>query len=250
MTRRSSGADLRPGPRHLRAVAAADRRLLDLVQPVLRHASTTRSSSPTPPRSPRSSRPASAVGIMSRRPRPVHPRHRRAGQLRLRLADRRTASRSGWASSSALLIGVAVGVVNGLISLRGFNPIIVTHRHPVDHVRAGRRHRRRLHHPRPGRARASWAPGATSASRPRSGSSAALYLIGTIFLTRTRDGIRFMAVGGNAEAVRRSGIHSDRYKVLGLRHQRRLRGAGRADHHRAGHRGVARTRAPASSSPR
>jgi ribose transport system permease protein len=45
---------------------------------------------------------------------------------------------------------------------------------------------------------------------------AGLYLIGTVFLTRTRDGIRFMAVGGNPEAVRRSGIHSDRYKVLGF----------------------------------
>ena len=45
---------------------------------------------------------------------------------------------------------------------------------------------------------------------------AALFLVGTVFLTRTRDGIRLMAVGGNAEAVRRSGIHSDRYKVLGF----------------------------------
>ena len=43
-----------------------------------------------------------------------------------------------------------------------------------------------------------------------------LFLVGTIFLTRTRDGLRLMAVGGNAEAVRRSGIHSDRYKVLGF----------------------------------
>src|SRR4029450_9488660 len=33
---------------------------------------------------------------------------------------------------------------------------------------------------------------------------------------RTRAGIRLMAVGGNAEAVRRSGVHSDRYKVLGF----------------------------------
>jgi ribose transport system permease protein len=43
---------------------------------------------------------------------------------------------------------------------------------------------------------------------------AVLFLIGTAFLTRTRDGIRLMAVGGNAEAVRRSGINADRYKVL------------------------------------
>ena len=45
---------------------------------------------------------------------------------------------------------------------------------------------------------------------------AAVFLVGTIFLTRTRDGLRLMAVGGNAEAVRRAGIHSDRYKVLGF----------------------------------
>jgi ribose transport system permease protein len=43
-----------------------------------------------------------------------------------------------------------------------------------------------------------------------------LFIAGTVFLTRTRDGLRLMAVGGNAEAVRRSGIHSDRYKVLGF----------------------------------
>jgi ribose transport system permease protein len=45
---------------------------------------------------------------------------------------------------------------------------------------------------------------------------AALFLAGTTFLTRTRHGIRLMAVGGNAEAVRRSGIDADRYKVLGF----------------------------------
>ena len=43
-----------------------------------------------------------------------------------------------------------------------------------------------------------------------------VFVVGTIFLTRTRDGLRLMAVGGNAEAVRRSGIQSDRYKVLGF----------------------------------
>ena len=37
---------------------------------------------------------------------------------------------------------------------------------------------------------------------------AAVFVVGTVFLTRTRDGIRLMAVGGNAEAVRRAGIHS------------------------------------------
>ena len=45
---------------------------------------------------------------------------------------------------------------------------------------------------------------------------AAVFIVGTIFLTRTRDGLRLMAVGANAEAVRRAGIHSDRYKVVGF----------------------------------
>jgi len=45
---------------------------------------------------------------------------------------------------------------------------------------------------------------------------AGVFVIGTIFLTRTRDGIRLMAVGGNAEAVRRAGINSNRYLVLGF----------------------------------
>ena len=45
---------------------------------------------------------------------------------------------------------------------------------------------------------------------------AVVFIVGTIFLTRTRDGIRLMAVGGNAEAVRRAGIPSPRYVVLGF----------------------------------
>src|SRR6185503_9152530 len=46
--------------------------------------------------------------------------------------------------------------------------------------------------------------------------TAAVFALLTVFLTRTRDGIRLMAVGGNPEAVRRSGIHAARYKVLGF----------------------------------
>jgi ribose/xylose/arabinose/galactoside ABC-type transport system permease subunit len=43
-----------------------------------------------------------------------------------------------------------------------------------------------------------------------------LFIVLTVFLTQTRDGIRFMAVGGNTEAVRRSGIRSARYLVMGF----------------------------------
>jgi ribose transport system permease protein len=114
-----------------------------------------------------------------------------------------------------LLIGVAVGLANGLISLRGFNPIIVTigslsvlsglasalaggYTIPGLDGLAFMGTQRYLGVPAP-----VWIV-------------AVLFLVGTVFLTRTRDGIRLMAVGGNAEAVRRSGVHSDRYKVLGF----------------------------------
>ena len=121
-----------------------------------------------------------------------------------------------WLSLVAgLLIGVLVGVANGLISLRGFNPIIVTigmlsittagasiiasgYSIPGLDALEFMGTRRYAGVPAP-----VWIAGA-------------LFLVGTIFLTRTRDGLRLMAVGGNPEAVRRSGIHADRYKVLGF----------------------------------
>jgi ribose transport system permease protein len=121
-----------------------------------------------------------------------------------------------WLSLLAgMVIGVVVGLLNGLISLRGFNPIIVTIG-MLSITTAG----------------ASIISGGYSipgldalefmGTRRYSGVpapvwiAAVLFVLGTIFLTRTRDGLRLMAVGGNPEAVRRSGIHSDRYKVLGF----------------------------------
>lgn len=43
-----------------------------------------------------------------------------------------------------------------------------------------------------------------------------VYLIGTVFLTQTRGGTRFLAAGGNAEALRRSGVNANLYKILGF----------------------------------
>ncbi len=121
-----------------------------------------------------------------------------------------------WLSLVAgMLVGGLVGIVNGLITLRGFNPIIVTIGtlsvlSGLAAVVAG----------------GYTFPGLTSlefmGTHRYLGVPAPIYIVallfivGTVFLTRTRDGIRLMAVGGNAEAVRRSGIHSDRYKVLGF----------------------------------
>ncbi|WP_426592396.1 ABC transporter permease [Cellulomonas sp. McL0617] len=114
---------------------------------------------------------------------------------------------------TGLLVGALIGLLNGLISLRGFNPIIVTIAmlsvtSAIAAIIAGgytipglealdfMGTRRYLGVPAP-----VWIV-------------AVLFLVGTVFLTKTRDGIRLMAVGGSAEAVRRSGIHSNRYRVL------------------------------------
>jgi ribose transport system permease protein len=117
--------------------------------------------------------------------------------------------------TAGLLVGVLVGLINGLITLRGFNPIVVT----IGTLSA-----------MSGLA-AAIAGGYTISgldvlsflgTRRYLGVPAPVWIVavlfaaGTVFLTRTRDGIRLMAVGGNTEAVRRSGVHSDRYKVLGF----------------------------------
>jgi ribose transport system permease protein len=133
-----------------------------------------------------------------------------------------THGHSTWLSLLAgLACGVAVGLVNGAITLRGFNPIIVTigtlsvltglaavvaggYTFPgLTQLEFMGTHRYLASGSFPGIPAPVFIVGA-------------VFLIGTVFLTRTRDGIRLMAVGGNAEAVRRSGIHSDRYQVLGF----------------------------------
>lgn len=114
-----------------------------------------------------------------------------------------------------LLCGVVVGLINGLIALRGFNPIIVTigtlsALSGLAAVVAGG-------YTFPGLDALSFMGTKRYFTIPAPVYIVAiLFLVGTVFLTRTRDGIRLMSVGGNAEAVRRSGIASDRYKVLGF----------------------------------
>jgi ribose transport system permease protein len=116
---------------------------------------------------------------------------------------------------AGLLVGVVVGAVNGLISLRGFNPIIVTIgtlsiTTAAASIIAGG-------YTIPGLTQLTFMGTQRYAGVPAPvWIVAALFIVGTLFLTQTRDGIRLMAVGGNAEAVRRSGIHSNRYKVLGF----------------------------------
>ncbi|WP_296666060.1 ABC transporter permease [Demequina sp.] len=114
---------------------------------------------------------------------------------------------------TGMAIGAAVGLVNGLISLRGFNPIIVTIAmlsitSALASIVAGG-------YTIPGLSALDFMGTERYLGIPAPvWIVAGLFIVGTVFLTKTRDGIRLMAVGGSAEAVRRSGIHSDRYRVL------------------------------------
>jgi len=122
---------------------------------------------------------------------------------------------------AGLLCGVVVGVVNGLITLRGFNPIIVTI--GTLSVLSGLAAVVAGGYTFPGLDELEFmgtnrylAFGDFSGIPAPVFIVAAIFFVGTVFLTRTRDGFRLMSVGGNAEAVRRSGIHSDRYIVVGF----------------------------------
>jgi ribose transport system permease protein len=127
-----------------------------------------------------------------------------------------THGQPAWLSLVAGIAGGAlVGLVNGLITLRGFNPIIVTI--GTLSVLSGLAAVIAGGYTFPGLGDLEFMGTHRYLGVPAPVYIVALlFLVGTVFLTRTRDGIRLMSVGGNAEAVRRSGIHSDRYKVLGF----------------------------------
>ena len=119
------------------------------------------------------------------------------------------------ALAAGLLCGALVGVANGLITLRGFNPIIVTI--GTLSVLSGLAAVVAGGYTFPGLTQLTFMGTDRYLRVPAPVYIVgAVYIIGTIFLTRTREGIRLMSVGGNAEAVRRSGIHTPRYQVLGF----------------------------------
>ncbi|WP_062202075.1 ABC transporter permease [Demequina salsinemoris] len=117
------------------------------------------------------------------------------------------------ALATGIVLAAGVGLVNGLISLRGFNPIIVTIAmlsitSAIASIVAGG-------YTFPGLSMLDFMGTHRYLGVPAPvWICAGVFLVGTVFLTKTRDGIRLMAVGGSAEAVRRSGIHSDRYIVF------------------------------------
>jgi ribose transport system permease protein len=114
-----------------------------------------------------------------------------------------------------LVCGALVGVVNGLIALLGFNPIIVTI--GTLSVLSGLAAVIAGGYTFPGLRSLEFMGTHRYAGVPAPVYVVGLlFIVGTVFLTRTRDGIRMMAVGGSPEAVRRSGISSNRYRVLGF----------------------------------
>jgi ribose transport system permease protein len=121
-----------------------------------------------------------------------------------------------WLSLAAgLACGVVVGIVNGLIALRGFNPIIITI--GTLSVLSGLAAVVAGGYTFPGLTQLTFMGTDRYFRIPAPVYLvAAVFLVGTVFLTRTREGIRLMAVGGNAEAARRAGIPSPRYQVLGF----------------------------------
>lgn len=114
-----------------------------------------------------------------------------------------------------LLLGVAVGIVNGLLALTGINALAVT----IGTLSA-----------------TSGLAAVFSAGVPIEGLDRlhfigtdhylslsapvwvvlAVYVVGTLFLTQTRDGIRLLAAGGNAEALERAGVNAGAYRVSGF----------------------------------
>lgn len=116
---------------------------------------------------------------------------------------------------AGLAVGVAVGLVNGFVSIMGVNPLAVTigtlsvtagiaavvsNGEPVSGLQA-------LHYVGTDVLFGLPAPVYVVA---------VIYVFFTIFLTKTRTGVRLMAVGGNAEALRRSGVNASRYRILGF----------------------------------
>lgn len=116
---------------------------------------------------------------------------------------------------AALIAGVLVGVVNGLVVIRGFEPLIVTIAvlsvvNGVSLILAGGYNISGLD-------ALTFMGTRTYLGIPAPVYLAvALFIMLTVFLKTTRAGMRLLAVGGNAEAARRVGIPVSRYRVLGF----------------------------------
>jgi ribose transport system permease protein len=116
---------------------------------------------------------------------------------------------------AGLLTGVLVGAVNGLVVIRGFNPLIVTI--AVLSVLNGMSLLLAGGYNISGLDALTFMGTQTYLGIPAPVYIAvALFIVLTVFLKTSRAGMRLLAVGGNAEAARRVGIPVSRYRVLGF----------------------------------
>lgn len=117
--------------------------------------------------------------------------------------------------AAALAVGVAVGALNGILVQRGLNPLVVTIATLT--VMGGIAQLIAGGVPVTGIDQLTWMGSVAYFGIPAPVFVVALvFLLGWLFLTQTRAGVRVMAVGGNIEAVRRVGIRADRYRILGF----------------------------------
>jgi ribose transport system permease protein len=117
--------------------------------------------------------------------------------------------------AAGIAVGVVVGLVNATLVRRGLNPLVVTIAALT--VLGGLAQVVAAGVPITGIDQLSWIGSTQYFGIPAPVFVVAgLYLLGWLFLTQTRAGARMMAVGGNAEAVRRVGVRADRYRALGF----------------------------------
>jgi ribose transport system permease protein len=119
---------------------------------------------------------------------------------------------------AVIVLGVAVGFVNGMLVELGLNPLattigtltvlsglaaLIAHDVPVQLGATS--------------SRLAWLGFGRHLGIPTPVFVvAAVYLLGWLFLSQTRQGIRLIAVGGNVEAARRAGVNSGLYRILGF----------------------------------
>ncbi len=116
---------------------------------------------------------------------------------------------------AGMAAGVLAGLVNGLIAQRGLNPLVVTIgtlsvMSGLAAVISGGYNISGLTALKfMGTARYFGVPSHVYIT-------AAVFVLVTFFVTKTRHGVRMVAVGGNPEAVRRVGINASAYQLLGF----------------------------------
>jgi len=116
---------------------------------------------------------------------------------------------------AALATGVAIGLVNGLLVQRGLNPLVVTI--GMLTVLGGLAQVVAGGVPISGITQLGFMGSVSYFGIPAPVIVVAIiFVVGTLFLTQTRAGGRLMAVGTNAEAVRRVGVSASKYRIIGF----------------------------------